>query len=163
MIKSALKKTLIYMLVLLTAQGAFAQTRSAVSDLSARSIAEYFYSRTGNEILTPIRILGGVQLPGIYHVPRETELATLIALSGGALNDADITKMKYTPRGQKTQEINLYDYIGKGQDIKLSGGEILYVPKKEGWISNEAATTLTILLSVISVGLTAYVVSRTVD
>ena len=154
---------IVYTLVMLTAQGSFAQNRRAVSNPDSRSVSEFFFSRTGNEILTPIRILGGVASPGIYHIPRETDLATLISLSGGVLNDADISKLRFTPRGEKTREIDLYGHIGTSQEIKLVGGEIIYIPKKEGYISNENATTLTVLVSILTLGLTAFVVSRTID
>ena len=100
-------------------------------------------------------------MPGIYHIPKETDLATLISLSGGADNNSDITKLKYTLPGKKTVELNLYDHIGTNNEIKLSGGEIIYIPRKEGWVSNETATTVTVLISVLSLVLTGYVVNRT--
>ncbi len=160
MINTRLKKIIAYLLVTIIPCSSLAQNRPGVSDPFTRSISEYFYSRTGNEILKPIRIIGGVLQPGVYHVPAETDLGTLISISGGVLGNSDVTKVRFTQAGQKTRELDLYDHIDQGHEIKLQGGEIVFIPQKTGWISSETATTLSIVLGFISVGLTAYVISR---
>ena len=141
----------------------YAQDAKSILRPSQRYISEYFYSRTGSEILTPVRILSGVNLPGIYHVPANTDMATLISIAGGVDIYSDPKRIKYTPAGKETVKVNLDRHLEKGKEIYLNAGDIVYVEKREGIISQEASITLTTIVSILSLGLTAYVIDRTID
>lgn len=157
--KKIVRTTIILASVFSFSVTTFAEQRRGFTDPFERHIAEYFYSRTGNEILGPVRILGGVDLPGVYHIPKNTDLATLISISGGIDVNSDIHKIKYTKKGEKTVQLDLYDHIEQGKEIFLNNGDTVFIPNKVGWISNETATTLTVIVSILTLGLTAYVVS----
>lgn len=137
--------------------------RGGPTDPYTRSVSEFFFSRTGSEMLSPVRVVGGVEFPGIYHVPAGTDLATLLSLAGGVATNSDITEISFTRVGEPSKKVNLYEHLEKGREINLVKGDILFVPKKEGIITSETATAITVIVSILSLGLTAYVVDKTID
>jgi len=136
---------------------AWAQT-SGIEDTYMSRISEYFYNKTGREVLRPVQLLGGVAKPGLYHIPEGTSLTTLLAISGGTTPDAEVREITIrNSEGKKFYE-NLPKVAEGGTGTTLKGGEIIYIPRKEGWIDQPTAQTLTVLTSILSVFLTAYLV-----
>jgi hypothetical protein len=57
------------------------------------SEAEYFNINREKRMLIQVNFLGGVQRPGIHHVPDNLNLLEAISLAGGVQNDADPSKV----------------------------------------------------------------------
>ncbi|MGE0527339.1 MAG: polysaccharide biosynthesis/export family protein [Bdellovibrionales bacterium] len=129
-------------------------------DVYRSRISEYFYMRTGKEVLKPIRLLGRVDKPGLYHVPADTSLVSLLALSGGVQNDADVKGILISRGDGRVEKKNLNDLIRVGGDLSLKDGDVVFVPKDEPLVSDHNTSLLIALTSILSVGLTAIVVFR---
>lgn len=51
---------------------------------------EYFVGRELGKTLITVNLLNGVNSPGVYHIPIDTNLAQLIAYAGGSHEDAEL-------------------------------------------------------------------------
>jgi hypothetical protein len=102
----------------------FAQNDAGVpmSFSSFNSGSAYLYSGTLTEteqLKIKTYIWGQVRKPGLYIVPDNTDLLTLISLAGGPTEDAKLTKVKIvrpTTKGKKVILVNLKKYMENGDD-----------------------------------------------
>lgn len=132
---------------------------SVIQDDMYRSrISEYFFIRTGKEILKPVRLLGHIEKQGLYHVPENTPLTTLFALAGGPAREADVEKITVTHSDGTVEIKDLNKLMIKGQDVSLKEGDIIFVEKEKHIWSERTNAILLAVSSLLSVGLTAYVV-----
>ncbi|RME17423.1 MAG: hypothetical protein D6797_02560 [Bdellovibrio sp.] len=157
--KKTLKRLLSFVLSLIF----FAETLGAVElrdRITERRLSEYFYSPKGNELLVPVKVLGNVRKPGLYHVPANTSLMTLLSLSGGMQKMSDLEKVVVSQRHKGALQMNLNDLIYKGKDLKLTNYDTVFVPEKKSVFSQSTVTAVTVVTSVLSVLLTAVVVSQ---
>ncbi|MFT6070041.1 MAG: hypothetical protein ACJAT2_003305 [Bacteriovoracaceae bacterium] len=149
-----------------------------LSDRSAQSLklarpSEFLFQNFKNQELISIRLLGAVNKPGLYHVPKNVNLVTLLTLAGGPTKDADIEKIKigndsrsYTGKKsvatfkQKSLTLNLNHAISAGSDPKynLDPNDIVLVNQKKAWISSDTFRLVSILSVVLSGVLTAIVI-----
>ncbi len=58
--------------------------------IGSRIGSEYWVGKEEGKPLITINIVAGVNLPGIYHVPIDTNLAQLAAYAGGFVKEADL-------------------------------------------------------------------------
>jgi len=88
----------------------------------ANNSSAYFYSGTMNEanqLNIPTYIWGQVRKPGLYIVPDNTSLLTLLSLAGGPTENAKLSKVKIvrpTTEGKKVIIIDLNEYIKTGDE-----------------------------------------------
>ena len=77
-----------------------------------------------------VNVLGQVNKPGNYSVPFGSRLTQAIAEAGGEKQTGDTRKISFkTSSG--TQKVNLREIInGNEADIKLYGGETIFVPER---------------------------------
>lgn len=155
--------TICSVLVYLAPHMAWAQQRSYIlssgDDVYMSRLSEYFYSKTGKEILVPVRVIGNIAKPGLYHIPADTSVVTLMAISGGPGKEADMTNVTITKESGDSQSPNIEKILKTGRDIKLTGGEIIYIPSKEPMISADAVNAISIASGVLGIILTALVLS----
>lgn len=84
-----------------------------------------------------IRILGAVRSPGSYGVARAPTVVEAMAISGGALPNADLGDVRLTREstsGSITYELDLGSYLSVGRpdaDMDLRAGDILTIPERE--------------------------------
>jgi hypothetical protein len=160
-----LRKLLTFILCLQVATPAMAQTNSLTllnnaEDMYKSRIAEYFYVRTGKEILKPVRLLGAVEKPGLYHLPDGTKLTSLLAISGGPRQEADLNHIRVSHPDGSTHKRDIDELIKVGGDVPLGEGDIVYVPRERELIKNSTQAFVLTLVSIVTMSLTAYVVFR---
>jgi NADH:ubiquinone oxidoreductase subunit F (NADH-binding) len=126
-------------------------------------LSEYFYSVTGREVLKPIKLLGSVSKPGLYHLPEGTSLTTLLSISGGFDKDADVKEMHVTKVNGTVQTKNFDELMKSNNDLKLQDGDVVYVPRSEGLFNQPTTNTITVLSSIVTVLLTGYLVIHTTN
>jgi hypothetical protein len=141
---------------------AFAQTTPGGNseDVFYSRISEYFYNRSGRDVLSPVKLLGSVSKPGLYHIPDNTNLSTLLSISGGTTPDAN-TEGIIVRRADGTKiEKDLFKVVS-GDEVKLAAGDMVYVPPKEGMFDAPSTNTIMVLTAVVSVVLTGILVNYT--
>lgn len=134
--------------------------RPLVDDVYQSRINEYFFNKTDRDVLHPVKIFGSVQKPGLYHLPSKTSLTTLFSISGGVTNDADTEKIIIRRIDGSVIEKDLYKVVAKSDEISMQEGDIVYIPKQEGFISSPNAGSILVLTTVLSVILSGIIVSR---
>lgn len=144
---------------------AFAQSQSYLrSDLQEDSyrsrLSIYYFNKTGAEVLRQVKLLGNVNRPGIYHVPENTDLTTLLAIAGGTSNSADTQNVLISnPTGVNTT-LNLREQLASGKDINLKANDIIFVPEKKFTFDPNSTNNVMVITTIISLLLTTYVVFK---
>ncbi|MGZ3713079.1 MAG: polysaccharide biosynthesis/export family protein [Bdellovibrionota bacterium] len=73
------------------------------------SEAEYFNINHDKRMTIQVNFLGGVQRPGIHHIPDNLHLLEAISLAGGVTSDADAGKV-YIKRKSKDKQFQTLSY-----------------------------------------------------
>lgn len=123
---------------------------------SEMKAAEYVMRRFQGERLMPVRIMGGVNRPGIYYLPEGTDVITAISLSGGLMTTSDPSSVKWNQHAtQKYRTLDLGDAIEKPKENNpiLGNNDVLLVEERTPWISNNTLTLVTVVASILSVAL----------
>ncbi len=101
--------------------------------------------------------------PGLYHLPAGTSLKTLLSISGGTTNDADVEEIAIHSRAGVSEIKDLKKISSLAVDYKLQGGEMVYIPKYEGLFTQPTVQSVTVITSIVSILLSIYFVNETRD
>jgi hypothetical protein len=158
-LKTILKVTL---LVIFVSNQAWAQNPAETEDLYHSRISEYFYNRSGRDVLTPIKLLGSVQKPGLYHIPDNTYLSTLLSIAGGTMPGADTESIIIRRSDGSILKRDLFDVVADSNEVKLATGDIIYIPPKEGLFDGPTGNSVMVLTAILSVVLSGILIDHTI-
>lgn len=160
----------IYLSLVLAAPGAFAQSpgeraAAAIPKRNQLWTQEYFADSYQGEVLVPVKVLGAVRLPGIYHVPKKTDLVTLMAMAGGLLPNADQEKVFVKRRTKDKEKVLSVDFFSsvsaEGATVPtVEADDIVTVQAKEPLVSQESLTVLGFVASILSILISGFIVSK---
>ncbi len=140
------------------------------SKYNVNSSSEFIFESYPNQELIPIRLLGAIKNAGLYHIPANMKLTTLLALAGGTSADADLEKivigndqqMIQGSNGEETKSltIDLEETLKKGakNDYTLVSNDIVLIKNKSPIVSNDAFRTISIVSVILTSILTAIVI-----
>ena len=106
-----LKKVSLLLILSLTLETlAFAaptSIRGLLNDQSEQStsVSEFVFRNDIGETLVPIYLLGAVSKPGLYHIPLNTDLVSLITLAGGPNSDARLDEVMVRRKNMERAEV----------------------------------------------------------
>ncbi|MBC8416369.1 MAG: SLBB domain-containing protein [Candidatus Cloacimonetes bacterium] len=113
-----MKKIILLLIFLMFSSVILAQTEGATSAYNPASIYLYTGTLAGTEQLKiKAYIWGQVQKPGLYIVPDNTDLLTLISSAGGPTENAKLSKIRIirtTEEGDKVIWVNIKKYLETG-------------------------------------------------
>ena len=149
-----MRRTILIIIIVGMALSLIAQTEgSGVSGFNPGAVYQYSGSLTGTEQLK-IRtyIWGQVRNPGLYIVPDDTDLLTLISSAGGPTENAKLSKVRIirsTIEGEKVINIDMKEYLATGQaelipilkpgdTVIVSGSTYYAFTKAVNWLSQIA-------------------------
>lgn len=158
-----MKKNLLILFLFIAAINLVAQTESYnMGTYNPASIYQYSGTLSGTEQLK-IRtyIWGQVRKPGLYIVPDNTDLLTLISSAGGPTENAKLSKIRIIRATEESEEIiwvNLNDYLETGDTdlipilkpgdtVVVSGSTYYAFTKVVDWLS-QIAIILSVYVSV---------------
>jgi len=161
-----MKRILIIIFVVGMIFGLWAQTEgSGFSTYNPGAVYQYSGSLTGTEQLK-IRtyIWGQVRKPGLYIVPDDTDLLTLISSAGGPTENAKLSKVKIirsTMDGDKIINVDLKEYLDTGQPelipilkpgdtVIISGSTYYAFTKAVNWLS-QIAVILSVYVAISNI------------
>lgn len=161
-----MKKFLLISFLVLIVFSVWAQTESsATSSFNPGSVYQYSGSLTGTQQLK-IRtyIWGQVRNPGLYIVPDDTDLLTLISSAGGPTENAKLSKIRIirsTSESDKVIWVDLKEYLETGQadlipilkpgDTVIVAGSTYYAfTKAVSWLS-QIAVILSVYVAVSNI------------
>ncbi|MGZ3788276.1 MAG: SLBB domain-containing protein [Bacteriovorax sp.] len=134
------------------------------------SSSEFIFESYPNQELIPIRLLGSIKNAGLYHIPSNMKLTTLLALAGGTTNEADLEnivigndqQLLRSPKGQETKSltVDLEETLKNGakNDYTLVPNDIVLIKNKSPMISNDTFRSVSIVSVVLTSILTAIVI-----
>ncbi len=161
-----MKKTIVIIFLLILGLNLCAQTESSgVSGYNPGAVYQYSGSLTGTEQLK-IRtyIWGQVRNPGLYIVPDDTDLLTLISSAGGPSENAKLSKIRIirsTSEGEKVIWVDLKNYIETGEaelipilkpgdTVIVSGSTYYAFTKAVNWLS-QIAVILSVYVAISNI------------
>ena len=157
----------VILLLSFLSQETFAQLRDPLGvakDVNtAGGTSEYVYRNDAEEMLVPIFVLGAVSRPGLYHIPVKTDFITLMAIAGGPTRDAIIDDILI--KKQQTKEVTKVDLekLIRNKDMKnplLANNDIVLIRAKEPIISTDTLLLLSLIATVMGIGITALSLTR---
>lgn len=156
----------------------FAATQADTSKTTKYNLSspsEFVFESYPNQDLIPIRLLGAVKNAGLYHVPANMKLTTLLSLAGGTNNEADLENIVIgndqqaitAPNGeQKTSlNLNLEDVLKNGakNDYTLASNDIVLIKNKSPLVSNDSFRIISIISVLLTAALTAVLIKDKVN
>jgi hypothetical protein len=104
------------------------------SQRSLNRASQYFLGKE-DEIMIKVNILGYIQKPGQYYIPRYTDLLSLISFAGGVQKGANLSNVQIMRAAKFSNGANGSDSAGTKHDIMtvnlkkyFETGETHYVP-----------------------------------
>jgi len=125
---------------------------------------EYFSELYQGEILVPVHLLGSVGKPGVYHIPKQTDIIRLLALAGGTRADANLEDVSIKRRSEETERVinlNLKQLVnekGTGRPINLEANDIVLVSPKEPVISPNTVQVVGLTASLLGLIVSSLVI-----
>lgn len=137
------------------------------SKYAVNSSSEFIFESYPNQELVPIRLLGAVKNAGLYHIPTNMKLTTLLALAGGTTSEADLENIMIgnDQQGSKDMDgksltVNLEDVLKKGarDDYTLMSNDVVLIKNKTPFISNDSFRIISIVSVLLTSVLTAVLI-----
>lgn len=159
-----------YSILVNTAFSAQMADNGKVTKYNLSSPSEFVFESYPNQDLIPIRLLGAVKNAGLYHVPANMKLTTLLSLAGGTNTEADLESIVVgndqqnvtAPNGEskKSLTINLEDVLKEGakNDYTLASNDIVLIKNKSPLVSNDSFRIISIVSVVLTTVLTAVII-----
>lgn len=159
------KNIIIFIFFLLLSITLYAQSDTTTSGFSTGSVYLYSGTLTGTEQLKiKTYIWGQVSKPGLYIVPDDTDLLTLISSAGGPTENANLKKIRIiraSSEGEKIIFVNLNEFIENGDEelipvlqpgdtVIIAGSTYYAFTKAVAWIS-QIAVILSVYIAVMNI------------
>ena len=161
-----MKKIIFIIFLIILGFSLWAQTESSgVFSYNPGAVYQYSGSLTGTEQLK-IRtyIWGQVRNPGLYIVPDDTDLLTLISSAGGPTENAKLSKIRIirsTAESEKVIWVDLKEYLETGQaelipilkpgdTVIVSGSTYYAFTKAVNWLS-QIAVMLSVYVAISNI------------
>ncbi len=129
------------------------------SNYTVNSTSEFIFESYPNQELISIRLLGAVKNAGLYHIPSNMKLTTLLALAGGTNSDANLENIMIGNDQNKMKDINLEETLKNAKDdYTLVSNDIVLIKNKSPWISNDSFRVFSVISVVLTSILTAIVI-----
>ena len=156
-----MKRMIFTAVLFMILSSAFAQSGS-MSSFNTGSVYLYSGSLTGSEQLKiKTYIWGQVKNPGLYIVPDNTDILTLISSAGGPTENAKLSKIRIirpTAEGEKIKWVQLKEYMETGNedlipilqpgDTVIVSGTIYYAFQKMAKFLSDVAIVLSVYTAI---------------
>jgi NADH:ubiquinone oxidoreductase subunit F (NADH-binding) len=121
-------------------------------------IGNRYYSYLGADkgLQINVQVWGQVLNPGMYSVPKSTDVVGLISFAGGPTEDANISKIKLVRGGNSkevfTIDIGAYTKTGNLSNIpELKAGDTVIVPENAGMKFSKVVQIISQVATVVNV------------
>lgn len=131
--------------------------------LTEAPAAEYVLRKYPGEKLIPVRLMGGVNRPGVYYLPEGTDLLTAISLSAGLTNDADPGKVHHSKASGQGRVIhhmgNMLEDPKRNSPV-LASNDVVFVENETPVLSSNTMLVITAVSSLMGIALGAVALSK---
>jgi hypothetical protein len=132
---------------------------------NVNSASEFIFESYPNQVLIPIRLLGAIKNAGLYHIPPDMKLMTLLSLAGGTTSEADIENIiignDQQVKDKKSLSVNLEENLKNGatSDYILVPNDIILIKNKTPLVSNDSFRIISIVSILLTSVLTAIIIN----
>jgi protein involved in polysaccharide export with SLBB domain len=107
-------------------------------------------------VMMKVNILGAIHKPGVYNVPINSELNSVLSYAGGPTIDAKLDEVMVRSRNEDTNKIKRVDLEKFFSDensnpYRLRPDDYVYIEQKQKIISNEILQTTTLISSILGI------------
>ena len=161
-----MKKFLLLAIISVFFVSLYSQSNDSYSGYNSASV--YLYSGTladGEQLNIKTYIWGQVKAPGLYIVPDNTDLITLISSAGGPTENAKLTKIRIvrpSAEGEKIIWVNIREYLETGNsdlipilqpgDTVVVSGTIFYAFSKATEFLSKVAIVISVYVAIQNLG-----------
>jgi len=128
--------------------------------------SEFVFQNYKNQELISLRLLGAVRKEGVYHVPKNINLPTLLSLAGGFAKDAKIDDIQIGgPIRKKTISLDLNESISKNtrNQFYFKTNDTVFVKRDEPFISDKSFRVISVISVFLTAALTAVIINEKVS
>lgn len=172
-----MRRILAYILsLLLLNPSAHAELLGQDDQRPASHTSEYVFRSTSRGNLIPIQVMGSVTKPGLYFVPPNTNLVKLLTLAGGPQSVADNEeilvrkadrswdglKLGGIEKDKQSYRVDLEKMLRQSDHTRLpmSPNDVVFVPPKQSWISQDATRTISVVSLLMGIVLTGILIDQ---
>ncbi len=127
--------------------------------------SEYMSGQEPGTVMMKVNLWGAVRKPGIHHIPVKTDLVALMSYAGGPNDNAiidDVTIRRQQGNKQTRIKVDLAQLIHgeNSQNLSLQPEDIIVIPAKEPWISQDTFTLAIFASTIASIILSAVLIDK---
>lgn len=124
---------------------------------------EFLSGQDYGTTLMRVHLLGAVGKPGAHMIPNDSSLTGLLSYAGGPGPKAEIgsiTIKRTTKNGYEIIEYDLEKFLNvkEMRDFKLRPNDIIHVPHKKEFLSDNSLKALTVVSTVLGIVVSAIVI-----
>ena len=117
---------------------------------------EYFAGAMPGSVMMKVNMLGAIHKPGVYNVPINSELNSVLSYAGGPTIDAKLDEvMVRSKQGakNKVKRVDLEEFFSNqdASPYRLKPDDYVYIEQKQKIISNEILQTTTLVSSILGI------------
>ncbi len=163
--KNLARQLKIFISLVLIFPAAQAQMPSLGSAQTMGSGSEYFAGRIEGKPLIKVNLVGGVRLPGVYHVPVDTNLAEVLSYAGGAVDGAELDAIHVRSMLGMKSTFKTYDFQHLSENTAenyptIKNDDIIQINVSKDQLAR-TALWVAIIGSIVSVTLATLTYQRT--
>ena len=145
---------------------ALAQNEVFTMKKAVNNTQEYFAGAYPGTVMMKVNLLGGVNKPGVYNVPVNSELTSVLAYAGGPSKEAEVGEVFVRSKkgsDYEVKKINLENFFkdSSEQPFRLKPDDYIYVKQGEDFINNDVYRTTLLVSTIVGVILTGLLIDRT--
>lgn len=146
----------------------FAQTGVFTLKNTVPNTQEYFAGAYPGAVMMKVNILGAVNKPGVYNVPVNSELTSVLSYAGGPSKEAELDEVFVRSKvgsEYKVKKINLENFFSdaKEQPYMLKPDDYVYIEQNEGLVNNNLMRTSTVIASILGIVVSILVIDKSFD
>lgn len=129
---------------------------------------EYFAGAYPGAVMMKVNLVGGVHKPGVYNVPVNSELNSVLSYAGGPTKEADLDEIMIRSKKGKDYEvkkIDLKEFFSdpKETPFKLRPDDYVYVHQNEDFINNDVFRASMVVSAIVGAVLSAILIDRSLE
>ena len=129
---------------------------------------EYFAGAYPGAVMMKVNLLGGVHKPGVYNVPVNTELNSVISYAGGPTKEAELDEILIRSkqgRSYKVKKVDLKQFFANPKETpyQLRPDDYVYVHQNEDVINNDIFRASMVVSAIVGALLSAVLIDRALE
>jgi hypothetical protein len=152
----------------LVTSSVFAQEGVFTLKKQVTNTQEYFAGAYPGAVMMKVNLLGGVHKPGVYNVPVNTELNSVISYAGGPTKEAELNEILIRSKqgsSYKVKKVDLKQFFAdpKETPYQLRPDDYVYVHQNEDFINNDVFRASMVVSAIVGALLSAVLIDRALE